>query len=211
MVPLMAVGYLFYRGLTKRSIAKQIDCLEKQFRECIMSVSSMLKAGYAVENAFRESKKDMVLIYGNKSMIVNELEIIRRGLVMNTPLEELLESMAVRSGSTHIEQFAQIFSIAKKSGGNLGEIMRSSSELIGKDIEARQEIRAVLSGRRMEQNIMKMMPFAIIFYVGLTSRGYFDSLYGNVTGIAIMTGCLVVYMFAYWFGDRILDKIEREC
>ena len=63
------------------------------------------------------------------------------------------------------------------------EVIRSSADLISRDIESRQEIKAVLSGRRMEQNIMKVMPFGIILYVGMTSKGYFDSLYGNLTGV----------------------------
>lgn len=90
------------------------------------------------------------------------------------------------------------------------DIIRASADMIGRDIECRQEIKAVLSGRRMEQNIMKIMPFAIILYVGFTSYGYFDSLYGNPVGIIVMTGCLSVYVFAYCFGDHILNKIERE-
>lgn len=129
---------------------------------------------------------------------------------MNTPLEILLENLAERSGSYHIEQFSQVCSIAKRSGGNIPEIIRVSADLIGKDIEARAEMKAVLSGRRIEQNIMKIMPFAIILYVGVTSKGYFDALYGNITGILIMTGCLAMYIFAFFFGDRVLEKIERE-
>jgi len=210
VIPLIPIGVFFYKNLKRKSIKKQVDVLESQFKECILAVSGMLKAGYAVENAFRESEKDMELLFGNTSMIVTELGIIRRGLIMNTPLEVLLQDLAIRSGSMHIDQFSQVFSIAKKCGGNMTEVIRSSADLISRDIESRQEIKAVLSGRRMEQNIMKVMPFGIILYVGMTSKGYFDSLYGNLTGVLIMTGCLAVYLFAYFFGDRVLNKIEQE-
>lgn len=209
-IPLIFVGVVFYKSLKVNSIKKQRNVLELQFKECILSVAGLLKAGYSIENAFRESEKDMELLFGANSAMVGELGIIRRGLVMNIPLEILLEDFASRSGSSHIEQFSQVFFIAKKTGGNMAEVIRTSAELIGRDIESRQEIKAVLSGRRMEQNIMKLMPFAIILYVGITSRGYFDSLYGNITGALIMTGCLVIYLFAYFLGDRVLDKIESE-
>jgi len=69
---------------------------------------------------------------------------------------------------------------------------------------------AALSGRRMEQNIMKIMPFGILIYVGISSPGYFDPLYGNLTGIAVMTVLLTIYLAAYHIGDRILDKLEEE-
>lgn len=210
VLPLMFLGVLYYKDLKKQSIKKQVITLEIQFKECILCVSGYLKAGYAVENAFRESEKDMELLYGPQAMIVTELGIIRRGIIMNIPLETMLEDFAKRSASSHIGQFSQVFAIAKKTGGNMSEIMRSTAELISRDIESGQEIRTVLSGRRMEQNIMKLMPFAIILYVGLTSRGYFDTLYGNLFGILVMTVCLVVYVFAYYFGNHILNKIESE-
>lgn len=192
---------------------KKKECREKltiEFKECILSVSTSLKAGYAVENAFLESRGDMKLLFGENSMIYNELELIRRGLVINITLEELLEDLADRSGSADIHQFAQIFVIAKRNGGNIPEIIRASSELIGMRIETRQEIRTVLSGRRMEQNIMKLMPFGILAYIGMSYSGYFDSLYHNVRGVMIMTMCLVIYIFAYVTGDTILNRIEAE-
>ena len=38
----------------------------------------------------------------------------------------------------------------------------------------------------MELLIMKLMPFGILLYVGMGNPGYFDSLYHNLTGIAII-------------------------
>ena len=73
----------------------------------------------------------------------------------------------------------------------------------------REEIAAALSGRRMEQNIMKIMPFGILAYVGMSSPGYFDPLYGNITGTAIMTGLMILYLSAFYLGDRILGKLEE--
>ena len=129
---------------------------------------------------------------------------------MNVPLENILLDMAERSGSTHIEQFARVFEIANRSGGKIAEIIRTSAELISRDIDARTEMQTVLSGRRLEQNIMKIVPFGIVIYIDIGNRGYFDSLYGNLRGIAIMTGCLAVYVTGFVLGERILGKLERE-
>lgn len=210
VLPLAAVGVLFYRECSEKKKSRCREELVIQFRECILSVSTSLKAGYAVENAFLESRSDMRLLYGEHSLIYQELELIRRGMVINITLEEQLADLAQRSDSDEITQFAQIFSIAKRSGGNIPSIIQTSSEIIGQRIDARQEMNTVLSGRRMEQNIMKLMPFAILFYIGFTYPGYFDSLYHNWQGVAIMTACLVLYLAAYVIGDRILDKIQRD-
>ena len=64
--------------------------------------------------------------------------------------------------------------------------------------------------KMMEQTIMKIVPFAIVLYIGFSNKGYFDSLYGNLNGVMIMSGCLAIYVFAYFLGDRIPGKIEKE-
>lgn len=50
-------------------------------------------------------------------------------------------------------------SIAKRSGGNLNDIIRRSAAVTGEKIEVKQEIQTLLSSRRYEQKIMNMVPF----------------------------------------------------
>lgn len=209
VLPLSIIGFFFFKMEEKRWVEKVQEELVSQFKECILSVAASLKTGYAVENAFVESRKDMGLLYGENSLIYEELELIRRGLVINITLEELLTDLAVRSGSDDIAQFAQVFAIAKKSGGKLPEIIQTTAEMIGRRIDARQEIRTLLSGRQMEQNIMKLMPFGILLYIGSSYQGYFDSFYHNWQGVGIMSACLVVYIAAYVIGDKILQQIAK--
>lgn len=210
VLPISIVGIAFFRDIEHKKRDSCRECLTMQFKECILSASASLKAGYAVENAFMESRADMRLLYGEHSLIYQELELISRGLVVNITLEEQLADLAGRSGSGEIMQFAQVFAIAKRSGGSIPEIIKSSAELIGRRIDARQEMYTMLSGRRMEQNIMRLMPFGILAYIGLSYPGYFDSLYHNWQGAAIMTGCMAVYLAAYVAGERILKGIEEE-
>ncbi len=209
-IPLSVVGFLYFRMLQRKAEEKRCEQLVLQFKECILSVAASLKAGYAIENAFMESRGDMELLYGTHSVIYQELEQIRRGLVINITLEEQLFGLAERSGGEEIRQFATVFSIAKRGGGNLPEIIRSSSELISQRLEARVEMRTRLSGRQMEQNVMKIIPFAVLVYIGVTYPGYFDVLYHNWQGVAIMTGCFIIYLAAYVMGEKILQEIANE-
>lgn len=179
-----------------------------QFRECILSVSASLQAGYSVENAFLESERDMLQMYGGESFICRELRLIRRGLHINVSLEELLTDLGERSGCEEIERFAEVFAIAKRSGGDLAGIIGRTAELIGERIDLRRELDTLLGGKRMELAIMKLMPFAIMLYIELANPGYFDILYHNLRGILIMTGCLVVYLGAYAAGEIVIRHME---
>lgn len=204
---LLPLGIFLIRYVKQKKGEKQRAELTEQFKECILAVSASLQAGYAVENAFLESREDMGNLYGEGSMIHEELEMIRRGLVINVPLEELLLDFGERSGCEEIRQFAQLFSIAKRGGGSLPEMIRTSANLISEKVEARREVRTLLSGRIMEQNVMRAMPFGIVFYVGSIYQGYFDPLYQDLTGRGIMTLCLLLYLAAIFVGEKIFQGI----
>nr|WP_318682738.1 type II secretion system F family protein [uncultured Acetatifactor sp.] len=210
VIPLSVAGAVFFRNTERKKAQKARDDLTVQFRECILSVSSSLRAGYALENAFLESREDMELLYGKESMIYEELELIQRGLLISVSLEEQLTDLAERSGSPEIQQFAGVLVIAKRNGGNMEEIIKSSCDLIGQRIAVRQEIQTILSGRELEQKMMKLMPFAISVYIGLGNPGYFDALYHNLQGAGIMTICLGIYIGACILTEVIMQRIMTE-
>lgn len=207
---LTPIGIFCYRTIRRKKMERYKEELTVQFRECILALATSLQAGYSAENAFVECEKDMKMMYGPNAPICKELGLIRRGLAINITLEELLHDFAGRSGCEEISQFAQIFSLAKRNGGNMAVIIRSSAAVIGKQIDLRQELRTMLAGKRMELNIMKAMPFGILFYITLGNPGYFDALYHNLFGIAVMTGCLVIYLAAYFLGERVMEKMTAE-
>lgn len=205
--PLGAVYFYLMRGERGR---RRREELAGQFRECILAVSSSLQAGYSVENAFLESERDMIQMFGADALICGEMKLIRRGLNINISLEELLTDLGNRSGCEEIGQFAEVFSIAKRNGGNMAEIINSSSELIGRKIELKRELEVLLGGKRMELAIMKLMPFFVLFYIEISNAGYFDMLYGNWRGVLIMTGCLALYVGAYAAGEAVLGHMWKE-
>lgn len=210
MIPLSAIGISAFCLIGRSKAEKSREELAVQFRECILAVGTFLQAGYSVENAFLECRQDMVLMYGEEAPICQELKFVKRGLNINISLEELLTDMAERSACEDIAQFAQIFALAKRNGGNMSEIIRNSAGQIGRQIELRQEVQMLLGGKKMELAVMKVMPFGILLYIDMGNPGYFDSLYHNFLGIVIMTGCLGAYLGAYLLGERIMKGIMAE-
>lgn len=179
--------------------------LELEFREVILSVSSNLQAGYSVENAFREAYNDIVLLYGKECVMAVELRLMCRRLENNEPLEIVLANLAHRSGVQDIHDFADIFQIAKRGGGDMRGIITNTADIISGKQEVRREINTVVSEKKFEQQIMRYIPFFIIFYISLTTKGYFENLYHNILGWTIMSVSLVVYVCACRLSDKILD------
>ena len=179
--------------------------LIQEFKECMSSVLTAMKSGNSAENSFRYAQREMEFAYGRGSAICQELELISRGLDSNVSLEVLLSEFADRSGAEEICDFAEVFAIAKRSGGNMTEIMSRTISQIQNRIEVEQEIAVMMSSSRLEQRIMDVVPVGIIVYLRLTSDGFMDVLYRNAFGILVMSICMLVYLAAYLMSEKISD------
>ena len=202
---LSPVSVFVWKNIKTKKIQRRKKDLSIQFKDCIQAVCANLKAGYSVENAFRESLADIRLLHGETSYMGIELRHIIQGLANNISLEEMLLSLGERSGITDIREFGEVFAIAKRNGGNMTEVLVRTSTIINRKMEIDREIQVLISAKKMEQQIMNLIPFAIIIYISITSPGFFDTLYHNVLGICIMTVCLLVYLIAYHLSSKIIE------
>ena len=71
--------------------------------------------------------------------------------------------------------------------------------------QVKEEIRTMTSSVQFEQKIMNGIPFLMIFYIDMTSPGFFGVMYETVLGRLIMTGCLAVYLLSMVLSRKILD------
>lgn len=203
---LSPIGFVFYQHSRKAQKEKRTAELSAQFRECILCVGANLRAGYSAENAFSLSCGDMEILFGRTSYIVEELMWIKKGLRNNINLEELLEDFGKRSGVDEIREFAEVFMIVKRNGGDLPEVISDTAVILSDRLELKKEIKVLISGRQFEQKIMSIIPFAIVFYIELTTPGYFDILYRNFPGTVIMSFCLILYLAANFAAERMIEN-----
>ena len=103
--------------------------LNMQFRDCINCISSALESGYSIENAIKEAYMDMKLSYDENEMIMKEMRMIINKLENNRTVEEVILNFAERSGLDDVRSFADIFATAKRTGGNLILIIKSTADV----------------------------------------------------------------------------------
>lgn len=204
---LLVIPFLyFYLARKQQTLCeRRKHMLNRQFREVILAVSSHLQAGFSVENAFYEAYRDICMLFGSNSLMARELVWVLRRVDNNEPLEQVLLQLAERSGLEDIGEFAEVFAIAKRGGGEIRSIIMRTAVIIGDKMDVRREMETIMSEKKLEQRIMQCMPFVLIGYLSLTSPGFLDSLYHNLIGILLMTVCLIVYLFACYLAEKILD------
>lgn len=201
---LAGIGFGSYRMFSagKDYRRQQICEITFQFREGLQGIAAALGAGYSIENAFQEAQKDLLLLYGADALLVKEFRWIGQQLSLNRPIEDVLFAFADRWKSEDILHFAQVFQTAKRTGGNLISITRSTAEKISEKIEVEREIAAMLAGKKMEGKIMNGIPLGIILYFWICSPGFLDCMY-RASGRIVMTILLVFYLFAYKWSEHI--------
>lgn len=203
-VAILPGSFWYIKWKKKRKGEKRRQNLCYHFRDVLQGLLTAIRAGYSMEHAVQECRKELEQMYGKEEDLVKELVYMEHQLQVGVPVEKLFMDLGKRSGVEDILNFGEIFVIARRSGGNLGEIMEQMARVLGEKIRVQREIEVCISGKRMEQMIMSLVPGGMILYIQLTSQGFMDVLYHNVFGGLVMTGCLILYLFSFWMGRKIV-------
>lgn len=224
IVSCLTISYLFYQKLflaiflfpygiyytriykEKKVINRKLQ-LNIQFRDAIQAVSSALEAGYSMENAIRSAIVDLESMYDKDALILIEFRRITALIQNNTSVEEAMEQFANRTKIEDILCFSEVFHAAKRSGGDLVKIIRATSKVISEKIEVHREIETLITAKKLETQIMKIMPFAILTFLLVSNPSYLSPLYHNLFGICFMTVMLIFCLGISKIADSIM-KIE---
>ncbi len=184
---------------------KQTEQTNLQFKDGMLAISSALSAGYSVENALKSAARELASLYGEDAVLVKEFMEINRKAAMNGNVEDALTEMAEHIGIEDAVYFAEVFRYAKRSGGNLIEIIEKTAGIISDKITVKEDINVLISGRKMEQKVMNMMPFGIIAYLRIAAYEFISPMYGNLMGVIVMTLCLAGYLAAKVYAEKLID------
>ncbi|MDF2943157.1 MAG: putative rane protein [Herbinix sp.] len=196
--------FFYRRSRTKGIINDRKWKLNLQFRDGILSLSAALEAGYSAEHAFEEACMDLKLIYPENSLVLNEFRYMINQIHMNITVEKALSDFGERTGIEDILSFSEVFSTAKRTGGDLINVIKITSNIISDKIEVKREIITLIAAKRLEANIMKIIPIMILIYLSVSSPGFLNPLYHNLIGVITMTSFLLCYLGAYLLIDKIV-------
>lgn len=213
---LYGVGYLFYKNIiiavgcsvfsfyaiplyVKFRRERRDRLMSEQFRYILYSLSSLLAAGRSVENAFRLAENDLRILYATSCLVVMP-ELVRvNGKVSNgETIERALFDFGERTNQGDIKNFAEVFSICKRSGGDLIEVVRKTVNMIAEKMEIEQEIKVITAQKKFEAKAMAVVPIAIVALLAFSSPDYMEPLYEGI-GRVIMTFALILFSLCYYW------------
>ncbi|MBD2844327.1 type II secretion system F family protein [Paenibacillus sp. IB182496] len=186
-------------------LAKRRELLRLQFREALSSLTSSLAAGRSVESAIRNVPEDLRIIYPSADTdIVREFDIIGYRLENGEPVEPALQDFADRAQVDDISHFVDVFCTGKRTGGDLVEVIRQTSQIIGEKLEVQLEIGVMVAKKKFESRIMMGVPFVFMAFLSYAAPDYMAPLYSGM-GYVLLTVALLVLAGCCWFVVRIMN------
>ncbi len=197
-------GILYVPMRKKTLVNKHKSDLNRQFRDMLDALTTSLGAGKNVMDSFISTYDDLKVQYEGDAHILKELEVLLSGMGNNIAIEDLLEDFGNRSDNDDIRSFANVFKICYRKGGNIKDVIRATHSILSEKMEITEDIETLVTSNKMEQNIMILMPIALIAVIKLMSPE-FAANFVTPSGIASTTFSIVIYIIAYFVGKKVLD------
>jgi tight adherence protein B len=195
----------FFKYVKRIIINRRENQAKLQFKEALLAISGALSSGYSIENSIEQAYEQMKSMYGTDSYICKELGQMINELKVNIPIEKVFANFALGCGFDDAVLFSKVFAIAKRTGGNVNEVVKTTAKSIELKFEVEKDIAVVIASKKYEQLIMCLVPLGIIAYMKMTSPGFLDVMYETYLGKIVMTACLGVYVVAFLLGNKIMD------
>ncbi|GIQ68252.1 type II secretion system F family protein [Xylanibacillus composti] len=179
------------------------DSLASQFQQMLDVMATALSAGRSVESALQETYNDLQLLYRNpQTPIVREVKVMVGRLAVGDTAERVLRDFATRTGIEEIREFAEVFGICKRSGGNLIEVARRAAYAISERIRVSQEIQVLIAQKKLEARMLALAPIVFVGLLRAASPDYMAPLYSGI-GWMVMAGALALIALAVVLMIRI--------
>ncbi|KAB3532859.1 pilus assembly protein TadB [Alkaliphilus serpentinus] len=222
-IVIFVIGYIFYRSIVfaavltpmallypkykvKEIIKDRKKELAMQFKEALYALSSSLTAGKSIEVAFKDTLKDLSILYPSPETYINkELAYIIRKIEMNETVEEALLALAKRAHIEEIDSFTDVFITCKRTGGNIIEVIKNTAQVLGDKIEFRNDINVMLAQRKFEQKVLNLIPIFLILLLSYMSADYMEPVFTTIIGKIVMTISILLLLVGFMISKKIMD------
>lgn len=209
LIPLLPYAVFSIYRVARKTGQRQRELVTVQFKDVLGCMLTALEAGYSAEKSVESARTDMAILHGNKAYMVKELEKMERRLGLGENLEDIFMEFASYTGIREIENFADVFVVAKRSGGDIISLIRSANRDLYEKIEMKREVEGVIASVVSESTVMKFMPLLIIFYMKVFSAPLISVLYETALGRIVMSLTALLYFCFAEYTERLVDGAGR--
>lgn len=211
VVIFILVGLIGWRVLIPMRInslqAKRKRDLRSQFRSFLEALAVSLASGMNISDALLSASNDLKVEYSEDAYIVSEVKEMIDGIQNNVPIEDMIVFLGERSSIEDIKNFAIVFEMCYRAGGNMKDVVRRTSDIISEKIEIEGEIETALTSNKSQFSVMMIIPVGLVLMIRFMMASFAQS-FSTVPGVIAMTVAIGIFIGAYRLGSKMTDIKE---
>lgn len=192
---LVVVGSLMFVNNVAARTRKRF---ENQLPDTLNLLATSLRAGYsllqAVEAVGEEAPEPTRREFGRA------MAEIRLGRNINDALGDISERMA----SQDFEWTVMAIGIQREVGGNLAEVLQTTSETMVQRNRLRREMKALTAEGRISAIVLSILPIFLFIFINLANPDYMKPLLESTIGWVVLGGALVFIGIGIFWMSKIV-------
>ena len=180
-------------------VRRRKNSFTEQLGDCLTTVSNALRAGYSFQQAMDVVAKEM------EPPISVEFERVMTDIAMGVTLENALDQMNNRVGSSEFDLVVTAVLIQREVGGNLAQILDTISDTINERVRMKREINALTAQGRLSSWVLICLPFAMAVFCWTFNRDQMQVFIDEQLGHYAMAFAIIMEIIGYVVIQRIVD------
>ena len=186
----------FFVGSIKRR--RRLEKFEEMFPDAMDLLARSVRSGHAFTTGFELLGTEM------PDPVGEEFRFAYRQHKLGLPLREAFQNLIIRVPLADLRIFASALQIQQESGGNLGEILDTLSEVIRQRFTLIGEVRTHTAEGRLTLYVLSAIPVAAGILLYFTRPGYMTPLFTDPAGQKALAAALVLQIIGYGVIRRII-------
>ncbi len=186
------LGVVISRGWLHWMQQRQISKFDNQLPGAIDMLVSALKTGYSFHVATNFLGQELSPPLGPEFARIYEEQ--RLGIDPSTALL----GMQDRIGSVEIKMFVTALLIQRKTGGNLGEVLTNTADVMRERLTIRGQLETLTAEAKWSGRLLALLPVLVFFGLSWIAPDFMKTLtqtsIGHLMLTGAATGCVIGYM-----------------
>lgn len=187
--------------LLKTLAARRAKAFEQQLPDVITLVATSLTSGFSLSQALDAVVRD------SAEPAAKEFSRALAEARIGAELEDSLDRLAERMGSTSLTWTTMAIRIQRQVGGNLAETLRTTAHTLRDRASLHRQVRTLSAEGRLSSYILIGLPIGLFLYLSMVNRPYISLLWLHPLGWAMSAAGLVALgIGVVWM--RAVVKVE---
>jgi tight adherence protein B len=166
----LPIGYLYFLRY------RRLQACDTQLPQAIDLMARALRAGHALNSALEMVSHDV------PEPLAGEFRMVHEEQSLGLPLRDALMNLLNRIPRDDMRFFTTALLLQKETGGNLVQILETTSRVMRERVRLRGQIRIYTAQARVSAWVVSLMPFAMFLLLNLINPGYEEIMLKDSTG-----------------------------